>query len=214
MRIRQNLHLDVTRVVKVSLEVDVRAVERGLRRTPTGFERGRQLLCASCHAHPDATTAGGGLDQDRITNAGRLLERDLLIGERGGPGHYGHARLHHPPARLHLVAHGAHAGRSRPDKRQRVGRAHFGKGRILGEEPVAGMDGVGPVLYRDPDQLLAIQVRLPRRRSAERLALVGEGDMGRPCVWLGKDGHRRDAHLAAGPHDSQRDLAAIGDENL
>ena len=33
-------------------------------------------------------------------------------------------------------------------------------------------------------------------------------------IYIGIDGHRRDAHLLAGPHDSQRDLAAVRNQDF
>ena len=50
--------------------------------------------------------------------------------------------------------------------------------------------------------------------GADAHGLVGEAHVERARVGLGVDGDGLDAELAAGAQDAQRDLAAVGDEDL
>ena len=56
------------------------------------------------------------------------------------------------------------------------------------------------------------QVRLGRRRSAERYSDVDRIDMQRIAVGLGVDADRRDTHLVGGAGDPAGDLSAVRDQ--
>jgi hypothetical protein len=45
-------------------------------------------------------------------------------------------------------------------------------------------------------------------------SFIGFAHVERGSVGVGVDGHRTDAHLAQGADDTQRDLAAIGDQDF
>ena len=53
-----------------------------------------------------------------------------------------------------------------------------------------------------------------RRLAAEGVGLVGHADVQRFAIEVGVDGNRADAHLAAGPYDTDGDFAAVGDQDL
>ena len=59
-----------------------------------------------------------------------------------------------------------------------------------------------------------VQVAVGAARRTDADVLVGEPDVQRVLVRLGIDGDRLDAQLAAGMDDAQRDLAAVGDQDL
>ena len=61
---------------------------------------------------------------------------------------------------------------------------------------------------------VALEIALGRRRRANVHRFVGLAHVRRARVGVAVDGDRRDAELAAGADDAQRDLAAVGDENL
>ena len=76
------------------------------------------------------------------------------------------------------------------------------------------MDGLGagaPCRLEDP---FLVQIALRGRAGADEIRLVGEADVERTAVGLGVDGDRRDPQLAQRAEDADRDLAAVGDENL
>ena len=90
----------------------------------------------------------------------------------------------------------------------------LGEARVLGKKAVAGMDGVGAGDLAGGEQRGNVEIAVARRRRADADAFVGEPHM--HGVGIGGRMHRdgRDAELLAGAQDAQRDLAAIGDEDL
>ena len=84
----------------------------------------------------------------------------------------------------------------------------------LGEKSVAGMNRLGAGQLRRFDDPVAAQIALARRRRPDEHRFVGLAHVRRARVGVGVDGDRRDAQLAAGADDPQRDLAAVGDQDL
>src|SRR5439155_22914671 len=79
---------------------------------------------------------------------------------------------------------------------------------VLGQEPVARMDRIGTRLLCRPNVLLGVQVardldRFVRRSRVKRALVVGRDDR-----------DDRDPLGGAGPEDAERDLAAVGYEEL
>ena len=91
---------------------------------------------------------------------------------------------------------------------------HLGEVGVLGQEAVAGMDGVGAGDRRGRQDRDLVEVALARRRRADADALVGQAHMHGVGVGGGMHRDGADAHLAAGAMDAQRDLAAVGDQDL
>ena len=89
-----------------------------------------------------------------------------------------------------------------------------GEAGVLGQEAEAGVDGLGAGLVAGVDDLVGDQVGLGRRRRADRHRLVGHLDGQAAGVGLGIDRDRGDAHPPRGLDDADRDLAAIGDQDL
>ena len=104
-------------------------------------------------------------------------------------------------------------GRRADERQPGVARRPRAKLGVLGEEAVAGMDGVGAARARGVEQRLDVQIALARRRRADRDRLVGEPHVRRVGVGLGVDRDGRDAHRAAGADDAHGDLAAVGDQD-
>ena len=84
--------------------------------------------------------------------------------------------------------------------------------RILGEEPVTGMDGVGFGRPRHLKDSGGIEIRLGRRRRTDVPGLVGDLDMQRVPVEFRIDSDRPQSHLLSRPDDADRNLAPVGDE--
>jgi hypothetical protein len=85
---------------------------------------------------------------------------------------------------------------------------------VLGEEAVAGVHRVGAGLRGHVDDLLDREVGVARSGAAQAVRLVGEADEQRVAVGLGVDRHAADPGVLAGPDDPDRDLAAVGDQDL
>jgi hypothetical protein len=66
----------------------------------------------------------------------------------------------------------------------------------------------------DLDELVDVQVRFRPGHPGQRVRLVGHRDVQRVQVRFGVYGHAGQAGVAAGPHDTDRDLAAVRDEDL
>ena len=87
--------------------------------------------------------------------------------------------------------------------------------RILREEAVAGMDRVDLVLLGDSDDARDVEVRLERLADvADAIGLIRLEAVQGEAILLRVDGDRADAELVGGAEDTDRDLAAIGDEQL
>ena len=113
-----------------------------------------------------------------------------------------------------LVAHHLHRGGRRSDERRAGGGHGPGEGGVLGEEPVAGVYGVGSASPQGSKYRVGGEVALGRGPAAQGVRLVGKTDVQSVAVELGVDRDGRDPEFAAGPDDPHRDLAAIRDQHL
>ena len=100
------------------------------------------------------------------------------------------------------------------DERHPVRFHHLGEPGVLRQEAVARMDRVRPRDGRGAQDGRDVQVAVPRRRRADAHAFVRQPHVHRLVVGRGMHGNRRDAQLPARPLDPQRDLAAVGDQDL
>ena len=107
------------------------------------------------------------------------------------------------------IASGGGPIHATPDAGDRAGEVG-----VLGEEPVAGVHAVGAALADRVEDRLGVEVALGRGLAAERVRLVGVAHVRGVAVELGVDGDGRDAELATRSHDADRDLAAVGDQDL
>ena len=89
-----------------------------------------------------------------------------------------------------------------------------GEAGVLGEEAVARMHRLRAGDLAGGDDARDVQVALRRRRRADADALVGEPHMHRVGVGGRVHRDRLDAEFLAGAQHAQRDLAAIGDQDL
>ncbi len=122
--------------------------------------------------------------------------------------------LRHRLARLDLVAHGDHRGGGRADEDDAAVGAHLGEAGVLGEEAIAGVDGVAVGEQRRADDVGDVEVALAAGGGADADLLVGHAHWQRVLVGLGVRDDRAHAHLATATNHPQRDLAAIGDQYL
>ena len=104
-------------------------------------------------AHPAPAAAEAGLDDERVAD---LLGGRLHLGRVGqavlGAGDGGHVRLLRQPLGGGLVAERFEQLRRRADERDAVVGARPGQVGVLGQEAVAGVDRVHPVLLGDGDE--------------------------------------------------------------
>ena len=88
-----------------------------------------------------------------------------------------------------------------------------GQFRPLGEEAVAGMNGVGLRRGRGVEKCGDREIALRRRRRSDPDGLIGDLHVQRIGVGVGVDRDALDSRLAAGARDPDRDFAAVGDEH-
>jgi hypothetical protein len=168
------------------------------------------------HAHAAATAAAGGLDDHRIADlAGNFHDLFRIVGQRAfRTRHAGHAGFDHGLLGGHLVAHHPDRFRARADEGEAGLLDAFGEVGVLGEETVAGVDRLGVGDFRRADQRRHVQVAQVGRRRADTDGLVGELHVLGFFIGFGIDDDRLDAELTAGALDTERNFAAIGNENF
>ena len=113
-----------------------------------------------------------------------------------------------------LVAHGGDGARIGADEDDAGFGQRLREGLALGQEAVAGMDGLGTGGFAGLDDLLDDEVGLGGRRRADMDGLVGHLHMQGVPVGIGIDGHRLDAHAPGGLDDPARDLAPVRNQDL
>ena len=102
----------------------------------------------------------------------------------------------------------------RADELHAVLGEDFGKARVLRQEAVAGMHGVGAGDLAGGQNGRDVEIAVLGRRRADAHALVGEAHMHGVGVGGGMHRHGRNAELLAGAQHPQSDLAAIGDQDF
>ncbi len=122
------------------------------------------------------------------------------------------ACLPHAPARLGLVAHRGDGRGRRPHERQAGVRDGLGEVGALGQEAVAGMDGVRPGGAGRFQDAIHAEVALRRRRRTDEPRGIRLENVGGEPVRLRVHGHRADAELTRRANDTDGDLAAVRDQ--
>ncbi len=184
------LGLDVARTVEVLLHEALAPAERGDRLADRRLEQVGDLLDGAGDLQAASPTAVRRLDRDR--DAVLLRERHDLVGPADrllGARHQRRAGPLGEVPGLHLVAQRVDGGRRRPDPGQPGVEDRLGEPGVLGEEAVAGVDGVGAGLGGHGEDLLRVEVGLARCAAAEGERLVGDPDVQRVAVGVGVDGN-------------------------
>ena len=213
--VAEDLDLDVPRPAEVALHVERIVAEGGHRLGAGGGEGGRHLVGRAHHLHAAPAAAGLGLDEHGVADlGGNLAGRNLVRDGAFGTGHHGNPELLRGALGLDLVAHDADVLGARADEGDVVGLEDFGEAGILGQESVAGMDGFRAGDLAGGEKLRDVEVGIARRRRPDADALVREADM--HGVAVGRRVHRDggDPEFLAGAKDAERDLAAVGDQDL
>ena len=206
----EDLHLDVPAALDVALQQQGIVAERGGGLTACGGDRRTDLVLLAHDAHALAATTCGGLDEDR---EGKIaLGGEPPISDLAQRPQHGDACLVGDLARRVLAAQGVHRvgrwadpGESRAEDGPR-------EVRLLRQEPVAGVHGVGRTLLGGSEQGGDRQVGLGGRGRADPYRHVGGTDVGGGAVGVRVDGDGAQSEAARGADDPQGDLAAVGDQ--
>src|SRR2546421_5929081 len=216
VRVRQHLEFDVPRPLQEFLQVDLIVAESrarfGLRDTDRVQERG--LGVHDAHAAPAA--AAGCLDDHRVADVARDAQALVrVLAQRAiGARHARHAVRFHEADRRHLVAHGADGLRLGADEHEAAFLHALGEVRVLGQEAVAGVDRDRVGDFRGADDRRHVEIAGGRGRWPDTHRFIGEQHVLEAVVRGGVHRHGLDAELPAGAQDPQRDLAAVGDDDL
>src|SRR5690606_25320129 len=208
----QNLRLDVLGLDDALLEKDVRRTE-GLGRLGNHPRVGLFQLLARAPA-PNATAAATGprLEHDRIADALGLAQGFLdVLHVAFGARRDRHAGLHHPASSLGLVTHAADDFGAGANETDAALGTDFGQFVVLREKTIARVQGVAAGLDGQVDQFARVQVTR-QRVVADEMRFVGTLDVQRMAIGLGEHRHRTYAHFGAGPHDTDGDFPAVGDQ--
>ncbi|CDZ87083.1 hypothetical protein RHRU231_210009 [Rhodococcus ruber] len=211
--VTEDLDLDVPGELQIPLQED-RGITEQVRALTAG--RGHRLdhiVGALDQAHTLPTATGNGLDQEREADlgcgglpCGGVVAGDDRVGE------HRHIGLAGPFLGPVLQAHFPDRVRARTDEENPGGLTGLGEVGVLGEETVAGMDGVRAGSAGGIENFLPHQIRLGATRSADRDGEVGIGHMRGPRVGIGVHRDRADSHCPGGTDDTSRDFPAVGDE--
>jgi hypothetical protein len=189
--------------------------ERGHRLTDRRLVQVGDLFQRPGHLEPAAAAAERGLDRDGQAVLFGEGDDFLRAGHRvGGTRGERGLDLQRDVPGLHLVTERLDGRRGRPDPGQPALLHGPGEVGVLGQEPVAGVHGVGAALGGDLDDLFDVEVRLGRGGPVQRIRLVGEPGVQPVDVLLGVDGDAGQPGIPASPDDADRDFAAIRDEDL
>ena len=93
------------------------------------------------------------------------------------------------------------------------GGDRLGEVGVLGQEAVAGMDGLGVRGFRGRQHLGRVEVGFAGGSGADQHGLVGLAHVQGVGVGLGMDGDGAQAHAAGGAEHAAGDLATIGDQD-
>ena len=117
------------------------------------------------------------------------------------------------PSRV-LEAKGPDIVRRRTDEGDPGRLAGLGKGGVLGQEAVAGVDRLRPCRPGGGQHSLDVQVTFAGRCRADAHRLVSFPDVGRAGVGVGEHRNGCHPHAAQGADDPAGDGAAVSDQDL
>src|SRR5215831_15738498 len=215
MLVAQDLELDMPRRLDVFLDVDVGDAKGRLGLALRRLERVRELAGIADDAHASATAAGRGLDDHRVADVLRDLERLVLaLGGTVAARQNWNAGLAHHATRARFVGHQPDDLRIGTDELDVAGRANLGEVRAFGEEPVPRMNRVGASHFRRANHLRHVQIAVRAASRPYADVLVGKLPVQRVLVCLGVHRDSLDAEFLAGIDDAECHFAAIRDENF
>jgi hypothetical protein len=209
--VTENLELDVARVLDEFLDVNPAVGKRLFSLAAGGVVALDQRDVVVGSAHSAASAAGHGLDHHRVANFLGGLERLLLgLDDVLRSGRDRHAGLAGQLAADGLVLQRIHRFGLRANEADVAVLADLGEVGVLGEEPVAGVNGIDVRNLGCADDAIDPQVTLSAGRAADADGFVRHLGVHGVRVRLRVHRHGADVQLLAGANDPDGDLPAIG----
>ncbi len=209
--VRENLEFDMVRVFDVFLDVNPGIAEGLLRfgaRGVIAFDEGNVVVG---HAHAAPAAAGDGLDHHGIADAFGNDEGVLLVLHRA----FRTGRDRDPGFLREIAADGlvfqrVHRPGTRTDEPDVAAFANVRKMGVLGQEPVAGVDGIDIRDLGRADDAVNAQVTLVAGGLADTDRFIRKLHVHRVGIHVRIDRHRADVQLLASADDADGNFSAIG----
>jgi hypothetical protein len=216
MAVAQHLHLDMAGAGDHLFEIPLAIAECGFGLAPAFADLGLQLVFRGHGPHAPTAAAPARFQHHRIADLGghgaHLVH--VLGQDRGGRDHRDAGRDRHPPG-AGLVAQRAHGlgpGADEGDAGSGAGIDQIG---VFRQKAIAGVDRIRAGGPGHPDDLGDRQIGGDRAQPfADAIGLVGLEPVQAQLVFLGEHRHRALAQLVRRPHDADRDLAPVGDQDF
>ena len=219
--VAEDLHFHMAGLENQLLQIALAIAERGLGLTPAFLDFVFQLVRTHDRAHPATATTPGGFQHQRVAD---LVGHgaDLVHGAGGfgvgqdfGRRNDRHIRFNRCPPGRGLVAQHPHRLSLGTDEGDPGTGAGVHEVRVLGQQPVAGVDRIGTGLQRNTDDLVNREIRLDRSKTRpDLIGLVCLEAMETQLVLLGIDGDSGFAELVGGTADPDGNFTPVCDQDL
>ena len=215
MAIGHDLKFNVVRIDDELFQIHLIVSKCFLRLMTRAMESGFKARFIMRSAHPASAAAGGRFNHHRVTELLCDFHRLVLcLNDSIAAGRYRHAGFACSRTSSVLVAHGLHRTRGRPDELDIAAFADLHEMRVLGEEPIAGMNRINIADLGRAHDPIDFQITFEAGRRADADRFIGELDVQRIDVCFRIDRERANAEFLAGANDPQRDLSAISNQNF
>ena len=116
--------------------------------------------------------------------------------------------------RFDLVAHGDDRPGFRPDEDDALLLQRFAKGGALGQEAIAGMNGLSAGRLAGGNDLVGDEIALGGRRRTDMHRLVSHLDMNSIAIRIGIDRHRGDTHFPCRLDHAAGNFPTVGNQDF
>ena len=214
--VAQYLYLDMARAQDHLFQIPLAIAKGGLGLAAPLADLFFQFRRAHDRAHPASTTTPGRLEHERIAHRlGLGADRVHVVAQHFGRGDDRHTGRHRHAPGAGLVAKRAHRVGLGADEGDAIGRAGIDEIGVFRQQPIARMDRIGPRQLGHADDLIDREIgRHGAKPLADLIGLIGLEAVQAQLVLFGIDRHGAFAQFIGRAHDTDGDLAAVGDEDL
>lgn len=212
--VTEYLHFQMSGALDVLLDEHPGVAEIVLAQALDRFEGFAQFGRAAAHAHADATTAGGALEHDRITDLRAGDHCRVKAVEQFGTFEHRHAVLFGQGAGGVLEAEYAQLFGRRADKGNVGGLAGLSERSVFREKTIAWMDRGGACGLGDGEDFFHCQVGAGGCAFTKAVGLVGLQDVQARGIGFGIYGNTCNLQFAQGAQDAAGNGATVGNQDF